>query len=164
MSFPSEGVYRGMITPDTLVGPEPGTVSVAAFQFKSNQNRSDDSEECSVNWIDDDYAIVNLASQVKVDRKTNEIYRQFRIGACQISLNQLDSVKAKYPSCFSYERAPKEHEENGNGPNPYHGNLLFLDPSQEGASVLKRQVQSVLAYMADVFIPRSELDKMVSGA
>jgi len=163
MDFPAEGVYRGMSTPDTIIEPTTSTVGLAAFQFKPNQNRSDDSEECSVNWIDDENALVSVAAQVSVDRKTGESRKQFAIGACKISLEQLDCVKDKYPMCFSYERAPITEAANGNVPNPYHGNLLFVNPKQQGAKSLKRQVSSVLAYMADTFVPRVELDALLTA-
>ncbi len=166
MQYPAEGLYRGMTTNEAFIDVSDQFISASSFRFKPNPDRKDDSEECSVNWIDDDGAILSIAHQVTEDKKTHELRHQFTAGACRLPLDCLESVRKTYPSCFSYERAPKtEVDRYGNDPNPYHGNLLFLSPAQPGAKRKRNQIISVLAFMAqqtpNSFVSRNELDRLI---
>ena len=167
MQYPKAGIYRGMTANEAFIDDSEQFISASSFRFKANPERADDSEECSVNWIDNSGALLSIACQNTRDRHTGELRPQFTAGACRISLESLESIRQTYPACFSFERAPiLETDSNGNSPNPYHGNLLFLSPSQPGAKRKRNQLISVLAFMAqqtsNSFVSRRDLDLLAA--
>lgn len=113
--FP-EHFYRGFGSSDCFTAF--GYVAAGAFQFKPNtqEPRSDDFIEASINWDDEPLALKTLLSQI--NSKTGEL--QFQYGYVRIPMSVLlpmvwDHINNGH---FSYERRPLPN-------NIYHGNLLL---------------------------------------
>lgn len=159
MGYPIEGIYRGISSSDSFLPG--GEVSAAAFQFKINCNRLDNLEECSINWADDERSLVNIAKQKS--NKAGDLVKQFKFGACSICLDRLDELKNKYPTIFSYERAPVYESVDGNEQNPYHGNLLINLSSSDIPKVTKRHISSVLAFITEKVMIREDLDSLIAA-
>lgn len=107
--FPKE-FLRGIPTKDFVSG---GHVTANAFQFE-DMGRSDGNKELSINWLDNEEAILLALNQRKENGKI-----QFSAGVARL---ELDYVKLIFQSIssgvFSYER-------NALPDNQYHGNLLL---------------------------------------
>lgn len=122
-------------------------------QVKSSQNknykfdrnpRSDDYCELSINWNDDEGALLTLLSQ----RKPFKDELQFKIGYCSIQKSMMRELFRPYMADenFAYERRPiQKDEENDIAENPYHGNLLL---KKDASKALKKNIQCGLATLA----------------
>lgn len=144
--------YRGLSSKDWVTAG--GYITSAAFQFSDYKpcDRGDDGFcELSIQWNDDENAVINLLNQKKP--KTDAL--QFKAGYCRIDIDQLKLVVKQYirQKTFSMERRPiNADEESGIQENPYHGNLL-LHNSIERA--VKKNIEHMLAGMIereDVFL------------
>lgn len=107
--FPKE-FLRGIPTKDFI---SDGHVNANAFKF-DDMGRLDGKKELSINWLDNDEAILLALNQRKDNGKI-----QFSAGVARLDL---DYVKLIFQSIaagvFSYERSPLPD-------NQYHGNLLL---------------------------------------
>lgn len=139
--FP-EHFYRGFGTSDCFT--QFGYVAAGAFQFKPNtqEPRSDDYNEASINWDDDPQALKTLLSQI--NSKTGEL--QFQNGYVRIPMSTLLPMVREHikKGHFSYERRPLPN-------NVYHGNLL-LHSSFKKAEL--KTFQDGLAMIANMFYRR----------
>lgn len=136
--------YRGISAADAI--SVEGYITEAAFCFdKFEQNpRSDNYCELSINWNDDDDALVTLLSQ----RKPFKDEPQFKIGYCSIQKSVMRELFSSYmaDNNFAYERRPiLKDEENDIAENPYHGNLLI---KKDASKALKKNIQCGLATLA----------------
>lgn len=136
--------YRGISTADAI--STEGYITEAAFSFdKFDRNpRSDDYCELSINWNDDEGALLTLLSQ----RKPFKDEPQFKIGYCSIQKSMMRELFRPYMADenFAYERRPiQKDEENGIAENPYHGNLLL---KKDASKALKKNIQCGLATLA----------------
>lgn len=131
--------YRGFSSSDCFTPF--GYVSAGAFLFKPNlqEPRTDDFNEASINWDDDENALDKLLSQVST--KTGE--QQFKFGYVKMPLNALLPMVREHmrKGHFSYERKPLSY-------NLYHGNLL-LHSSFKKAEL--KTFQDGLAMIANAF-------------
>ena len=138
-----DSVYRGF-TQQAIQAD--GTVGGNAFDFKEFESRG--IEECSINWSDDEGALLQIASQEKDDGR-----KQFKYGACRIPRAELDHSRgfAAAMTCgLDYERRPVEG-------NPYHGNLLCKTGL---TSASKRALCGMLAMLFDEVYTREDLDRL----
>lgn len=107
--YPKE-FLRGISNKDFV---QDGWVLATAFQF-DNQGRKDNMSEASINWLDDDGAIVVAFNQTKDNGKP-----QFPGGLARLDLEKVKLILGNFTAKdFSYERAPIDG-------NLYHGNLLM---------------------------------------
>ena len=107
--YPKE-FLRGISNKDFI---QNGYVLATAFQFE-DQGRVDNKTEASINWLDDDGAIIIALAQKKDNGKL-----QFPAGIAKLNLENVKLVLRSFSEEeFSYERAPVEG-------NQYHGNLLL---------------------------------------
>lgn len=85
-------------------------------QFDENPERTDDFNEISISWEDDDKAIQTIMEQ----KKNASDQFQFKIGCAIISKYELDRLcrKPQIIGKLSYERREVEG-------NKYHGNILL---------------------------------------
>lgn len=144
--FPNS-IYRGFTQQAVQAD---GSLGGNAFDFKEFDGR--DAEECSINWNDDDGALLQIASQEKESGA-----KQFRFGACRIPRAELDHIRGLTQAMafdFSYERRPVEG-------NDYHGNLLCKIGLTTAS---KRTLCGMLAMLHDRLYTRAELDQICSGA
>lgn len=134
--------YRGFSSSDCFTPF--GYVSAAAFLFKPNtqEPRTDDFNEASINWDDDEFALPTLLSQIST--KTGE--QQFQHGYVKIPMDALLPMVREHMrnGHFSYERRPLPH-------NYYHGNLL-LHSSFKKAEL--KTFQDGLAMIANAYYQR----------
>lgn len=107
--YPKE-FLRGIANKDFI---DNGHVLPTAFQF-DDTGRDDGKREASINWLDDDGAIMLALNQRKENGKL-----QFTGGVARIDLDYAKMILHNFSQVsFSYERAPLEN-------NKYHGNLLL---------------------------------------
>lgn len=112
ITFPKEFI-RGISNKDFIFD---GQILPSAFHFE-DQGREDKMLEASINWLDDNEAIIVALRQKKDNGKF-----QFPAGLAKLNLEKVKFfLKGYVENGFSYERAPIEG-------NQYHGNLL-LDSS-----------------------------------
>ena len=140
-NFPQE-FLRGLSSKDFIKN---GIVVAAAFQFDSAQ-RSDNMNEASINWLDDDGAIETALTQRKDNGKI-----QFSAGVARLDLTRLKGVFQCIPSgIFEYERAPLPK-------NPYHGNLLI---SSDADKQTKQLITNGLALVAgnNIIQPKEQIE------
>ena len=139
MSYP-EKILRGISDKNWIA--DDGTISAAAFQFSPNPERTDDFEEASINWHDDEGALNFLLSK----KKENSDTIQFKGGVAILSKQIIDTLKnlpAFKTSGFSYERNPIKG-------NDYHGNFLRnITISKQ----LKTLISSSIALSVERIIP-----------
>lgn len=85
-------------------------------KFDENPERTDDYNEISINWEDDEGALKLIMEQKKKD---SDQY-QFKIGGAIVSRTELDRLckKPQVKGWLSYERREVEG-------NKYHGNILL---------------------------------------
>lgn len=113
-------------------------VAIGAFQFGNfTAERNDNNHEASINWEDDEGAVVALLEQKK--EGTDE--QMFKYGYARLPLNlvrmTLNSlIKKDY---LGFERKPLEH-------NPYHGNILIPGDIKKQE---KSMIQNILAAIAN---------------
>ena len=136
--------YRGISSADAISAE--GYITEAAFSFdKFDRNpRSDVYCELSINWNDDEGALLTLLSQ----RKPFKDEPQFKIGYCSIQKSMMRELFRPYMADenFAYERRPiQKDEENDIAENPYHGNLLL---KKDASKALKKNIQCGLATLA----------------
>lgn len=169
MSFPVEGAYHGIASPNDYENLERGRLSPTAFIFKAGYDSDGRvTEECSISWADNDEALYMLADQVKYDSRTGAYRPQFRGGVCRIPLTSLEDLKKAYPECFDYNRDPMDYQGRlGVRLNTHHGNMLILNADTKAVQRAKKMIRSILAYMAsspqsDVY-SREELDALLDG-
>lgn len=114
------------------------------FQFSTVEDRCDDLAECSINWTDDDGALLHVLNQRK--KGTEEI--QFKKGAAIIRTLALKREMKKMIARdrLSYERKPVEG-------NDYHGNLLIPKELNKQARTL---MQGLIASCVVKIVPQSE--------
>lgn len=142
-----DSMYRGFTQQAIQLD---GTIAGSAFDFKEYDNRG--VEECSINWGDDDGALLQLAAQTKIDGR-----RQFKFGACRISRSELDHMRGLVAAIkldLRYERSPVEE-------NQYHGNLLCKTGAPNAS---KKALCGMLAMLSDRIYTREELDSMCCPA
>ena len=139
-----ERFYIGISTKDAISSE--GYITEAAFSFDdfAKNPRDDNYCELSVNWNDNEGALLTLLSQKKPFKQEP----QFKIGYCEIQKSQMKALFRAYmaDSNFSYERRPIQADaENGIEKNPYHGNLLINKDASKG---LRKNIQCGLATLA----------------
>ena len=144
--------YRGISSADAISAE--GYITEAAFSFdKFDRNpRSDDYCELSINWNDDDGALLTLLSQ----RKPFKDEPQFKIGYCSIQKSMMRNLFRQYivNENFTYERRPIQKDEiNDIVENPYHGNLLL---KKDVSKALKKNIQCGLATLATCSLKKRE--------
>jgi hypothetical protein len=85
------------------------------FYFEKNDKRSDDLLELSINWEDDQSAIIELHTRRKTDGNL-----QFEYGSARIPTSAITYINGfpQIDGALSFER-------NIEIENPYHGNLLI---------------------------------------
>ena len=112
-------------------------------QFDENPERTDDYNEISINWDDDDGAINTIMAQKKKDSQEY----QFKIGGAIISKSELDRLlkKPQIKNKLSYERA----EIPG---NKYHGNILL---KKDTSKSLRNMIASNLALCVESVVRRN---------
>jgi hypothetical protein len=127
MDYP-DCFIRGISSADYV--DEDGRVSAALFQF-SDMGRVDEFYEASINWYDDEGALLHVMEQRK-EKEPQEF--QFKRGAAIIARSEADRIIKNhlYQTVFAYERSPIEG-------NNYHGNLLRKDKT------MKKGIQTVIA-------------------
>lgn len=127
MEYPDKFI-RGISSTDFI--DEDGRASAALFQFL-DMGREDEFYEASINWYDDEEALLLILEQRK-EKDDKEI--QFKGGAAIIDRIEADRIMNNplYKLIFSYERFPIDG-------NPYHGNLL-----RKGKTI-KKGIQTVIA-------------------
>lgn len=94
---------------------EHGGVSSSAFTFHESPNRTDNKQEQSINWEDDDNAIRFTLNQTKPDGSIH-----FQYGVVTVPIEELEKLNSR-PSVntfIDYERSPITG-------NNYHGNLTI---------------------------------------
>ncbi len=138
MSFPDNSLTG--IQNDSLI-LQKGVVSAGLFQFRENPIRSDSKKEQSINWQDDQNAIVLTLNQQKLDGTY-----QFQSGIAVIPRDKIDwLIDLQTTKGFlSYERQPLQE-------NPYHGNILVKKVTPK--PVVKLIMQG-LALIVSEIIPR----------
>ncbi|GAB6393326.1 MAG: hypothetical protein MdMp014T_2699 [Treponematales bacterium] len=138
MDFP-EKLLRGISDKNWI--DDNGRISAAAFQFDPGIDRTDDFEEASINWYDDDEALNILLMQHKESDET----LQFKGGVGVLPKNWVDTMM-KNPSgigIINYER----HELPN---NKYHGNLLRLSSLPKNQRTM---ISATLAMGVERIIP-----------
>lgn len=107
-----EAFYRGITSKSHFVE---GYLTPDAFLFTQNTERNDDYKEASINWNDDDGALLILTNQ----KNESDGSFHFSGGVTEIQLSKMKMALAVQidRGDFSYERRPVEG-------NKYHGNLL----------------------------------------
>lgn len=127
MQYPDKFI-RGISSADFI--DEGGRVYTALFQFL-DMGREDEFYEASINWYDDEEALLLILEQRK-EKDDKEF--QFKGGAAIIDRSEADRIinNQLYTSIFSYERSPIEG-------NQYHGNLLRKDKA------IKKEIRSIIA-------------------
>jgi len=130
MDYPDKFI-RGISSRDFV--DEDGRVLASIFQFLDT-NRADGFYESSINWYDDEDALLLILEQRKEKDKTEY---QFKYGAAIIGREEADRIisNPSYKSIFAYERSPIEG-------NKYHGNLLRKGKSNKGIHTI------IAAYLA----------------
>ena len=113
-------------------------IATGAFQFSDfTESRNDNYHEASINWEDDDKAVLVLLEQKK--EGTEE--QMFKYGYARLPLNlvrmTLKSLIDK--NYMAFERKPLEN-------NPYHGNILILGNIKKQE---KSMIQNSLAAIAN---------------
>lgn len=106
----------------------------------------------SINWNDDDGALLTLLSQ----RKPFKDEPQFKIGYCSIQKSMMRNLFRQYivDENFTYERRPIQKDEiNDIVENPYHGNLLL---KKDVSKALKKNIQCGLATLATCSLKKRE--------
>ena len=144
--------YRGISSADAISAE--GYITEAAFSFdKFDRNpRSDDYCELSINWNDDDGALLTLLSQ----RKPFKDEPQLKIGYCSIQKSMMRNLFRQYivDENFTYERRPIQKDEiNDIVENPYHGNLLL---KKDVSKALKKNIQCGLSTLATCSLNKRE--------
>lgn len=107
----------------------------AVFSF--SQTKPDNTRMQSVNWVDDEGAIQRTLGQIR----PSSAARKFPGGAVELSRAGIDRVTVHplVDGRLSYER---DEDTEGNGDNPYHGNLLMR------AGTKKHVIEAVRQKMA----------------
>ena len=106
---------RGFNTKDCLTKEQ--NIAIGAFQFGDHTDeRNDNYLEASINWEDDEKAVIILLEQKKED--SDEL--MFKYGYARLPLNLVrmtlkSLIEKKY---LDFERKPLVN-------NPYHGNILI---------------------------------------
>lgn len=144
--------YRGISSADAISAE--GYITEAAFNFDKNDlnTRSDDYLELSINWGDDDGAILTLLSQ----KKPFKDEPQFKVGYCSIQKSVMMNLFRSYmdDNNFTYERRPIcKDEEKDIVENPYHGNLLL---KKDASKALRKNIQCGLATLATGSLKKRE--------
>ena len=116
MTFYPDTFLRG-VPNDDFIDRNTGKAKTNVFQFKANDERNDGFLELSINWEDDDHAIIEIHS-----RKKENGNLQFKNGAVRILLSDLNLLNdfPQVAGAISYERRRLSN-------NPYHGNLLISE-------------------------------------
>lgn len=156
--FPSLGAYRGIASETLFVDNNRTQVKSDVFKFDEIDGRTDGMVECSVNWADDEGALRCIARQTTDRRGAREL--QFAGGACRISLEDLQYLRKVYGRLLDWERRPTS---DGDGSNPYHGNLLSLSGAKGDSKAMMREMRSQLALLASrtELVTRDELDRLM---
>lgn len=146
--FPDE-FYRGISSPNDITSE--GYVTAGAFQFDPyDPKRGDEYCELSINWNDEDEALITLLKQHKPQRED----KQFKGGYCTTNRSYLNNVFKPFldNGSFSYERRPIDpSEKNDFQANPYHGNLLMKNGLDKQ---VKKNIQHTLAFVAGLAVRR----------
>jgi hypothetical protein len=98
-----------------------------------NPGREDDYYETSINWKDEDQALMLI-----FDRKRDNGEYQFKVGGAILSTFELDRLckKPQIKGLLSYERRIVEG-------NIYHGNILF---KKETPKSMRNMIASAIAF------------------
>lgn len=130
MNYP-ESFIRGIPNDSFMEGDFPN--ATLFNNFAENSERTDDYNEMSINWNDDEDVMQVTFEQKKKD--TDQF--QFKVGAAIMSKKELDRLckKPQIKGGLAYER----REVPG---NRYHGNLLLRKGSSKG---IKNLIASSLA-------------------
>ena len=92
-------------------------VAIGAFQFSDHtQNRNDTYHEASINWEDDDQAVILLLEQKK--EGTEELMFKYGYARLPLNLVKITLKSLIFKKYLDFERKPLEN-------NPYHGNILL---------------------------------------
>lgn len=147
-----ERILRGIASDNQqFITPE-GYPTQAAFQFDDYDadSRDDDFCELSINWEDDEGAVVALLDQVNIRKNCP----QFQGGYCCLQRSVLSAAMRDYidNKHLAYERRPIEADpDNGVAENRYHGNILMKNNLSKQA---RTNIQVTLAGVAGTVIPR----------
>lgn len=145
MDYP-ESFIRGI--PNLNFMEEEYPNSTLFNKFDENPDRKDDYNEISINWYDDEEALLTIFNQKK---KGTEEY-QFKVGGAIMSRTELDRLKKKpqIKGKLSYERREVEG-------NKYHGNILL---KKDTTKSVKNLVASNLALCVERVELRAQEDKI----
>jgi hypothetical protein len=161
-NYPEKGVYRGISSTAFFTNDSRTLLKSDVFKFDAVEDRIvDELAECSVNWADDEGALLQIARQTTTKRDGADTI-QFVGGACRIALADLEFVKKSYDRLLSWERSPIPAVGN-DGQNPYHGNLLSISKPKGEAKQLVREMRSNLATIASrtEILSREALDALM---
>ena len=114
MEYPDQFI-RGIINEQYIVNGVPD--SALFKEFKINESKESNYAELSINWYDDELAIIQMMSQM--DEAGERIYK---VGVAILSRIELDRLCIRNPvfrDNVKYERDPIM------GINDYHGNILL---------------------------------------
>jgi hypothetical protein len=123
---------RGILNEQYISDDLPDTALFTDFR---DTERQDGYNELSINWIDDECAIIILSSQLNKD-KTDKLYKN---GIGIFSTKELTRIckLPYYGNDVSYERFPLDE-------NKYHGNILL---KKDTSKKRKNMIAATIATM-----------------
>lgn len=133
-------LLRGIPNKDFI---ENGVLAKDAFQFDENLLRNDNYKECSINWYDEEEALLFLLHKMKDNGK-----KQFPGGVALIDIKRLKEI-----ICCVYNETTFSYERNAINENKYHGNLLL---KREATKREKEQIMNGLALVVGSDIIKNE--------